>query len=144
MSEPVSIGALLQPVTDHMDAICTPRRFALERTRRTAERDTIDRRTRILVYKRDYFACQWCGTQVGLQVDHIVPWSAGGSDSLNNLRTLCADCNTFRSNYDIDTVQRRAPVSYGCIECQPDWYTGEEELERVFCTYCGGTRLWVA
>ncbi len=31
-----------------------------------------------------------------LQVDHIVPRSAGGSDSLSNLRAVCGPCNNYR------------------------------------------------
>lgn len=31
-------------------------------------------------------------------VDHVIPWSLGGSDHLSNLRALCRSCNTAKSN----------------------------------------------
>lgn len=49
-------------------------------------------RTRI--YARDGHKCVHCGTENGLTLDHIVPWSAGGSDDESNLQTLCQSCNS--------------------------------------------------
>jgi len=48
------------------------------------------------VLKRDNFTCQLCGRkapEVKLEVDHIIPKSAGGTDDPNNLRTVCYACN---------------------------------------------------
>jgi len=48
------------------------------------------------VLKRDNFTCQLCGRQapeVKLEVDHIIPKSAGGTDDPNNLRAVCYSCN---------------------------------------------------
>lgn len=62
----------------------------------TNEREEISIRKRFLVLKRDQFACAMCGRSgvgVKLEVDHKVPVSKGGSNSLNNLQTLCFDCN---------------------------------------------------
>lgn len=53
-------------------------------------------RTRFEVFKRDRFVCQYCGKtppDVLLEVDHIVPRAAGGSDDITNLTTACWDCN---------------------------------------------------
>ncbi len=51
-------------------------------------------RKRFFIFKRDNFTCQICGRSgVRLEVDHIVPSSKGGSDSLDNLQTLCFECN---------------------------------------------------
>ena len=50
--------------------------------------------TRKKALKRDKFRCQKCGAKnVKLHVHHIVPVSAGGSDELYNLITLCEKCH---------------------------------------------------
>jgi len=49
---------------------------------------------RYLILKRDLYTCQLCRrTGVPIEVDHIVPVSRGGSNRLDNLQTLCQDCN---------------------------------------------------
>jgi hypothetical protein len=51
------------------------------------------------VANRDGFRCRHCGRSpalnagVTLHVDHIVPWSKGGETVLENLQTLCSECN---------------------------------------------------
>lgn len=54
---------------------------------------------RYKVLSRDRFRCVICGRspakdpRVELHVDHIHPWSKGGQNTEENLRTLCFDCN---------------------------------------------------
>ena len=52
---------------------------------------------RFAVLERDGFKCRYCGRgakeNVVLQVDHVVPRSAGGTDDLSNLLTACSECN---------------------------------------------------
>lgn len=53
-------------------------------------------RTRFEVFKRDRFQCSYCGKtppDVLLELDHIIPRAAGGSDDVTNLTTACKDCN---------------------------------------------------
>lgn len=48
---------------------------------------------------RDHFRCVICGRSpakepnIELHIDHIHPWSKGGKNTEENLRTLCFDCN---------------------------------------------------
>lgn len=61
-----------------------------------AERKPISKKTRFEVFKRDSFTCQYCGAKapdVILEVDHIVPVSKGGDNSILNLVTSCRNCN---------------------------------------------------
>lgn len=64
----------------------------------------INLRMRFLVMKRDNFKCCMCGRSpaatIGLElhIDHIVPWSKGGETVIDNLQTLCSDCNLGKSN----------------------------------------------
>jgi hypothetical protein len=57
------------------------------------------------VLARDQWTCCSCGRSarqdgVLLEVDHIVPRSRGGSNTLENLQTLCKKCNLGKSNRD--------------------------------------------
>lgn len=45
------------------------------------------------VWERDDFTCQKCCSRRYLTIDHIIPWSRGGTHEIGNLRTLCRTCN---------------------------------------------------
>lgn len=66
------------------------------------ERSKINSSIRYDVLKRDNYRCKICGRGskdgVKLHVDHIIPVSKGGKTEMNNLQTLCSDCNIGKSN----------------------------------------------
>ena len=67
-------------------------------------RKPISTRTRFEIFKRDGFACQYCGRTppvVILHVDHIIAVANGGDGSRENLITSCSDCNLGKSNVPI-------------------------------------------
>ncbi len=61
---------------------------------------------RYKVLKKDAFKCIACGRgandDVKLHIDHKTPFSLGGLTELNNLQTLCDECNISKSNKFID------------------------------------------
>ncbi|NNN22542.1 MAG: HNH endonuclease [Acidimicrobiales bacterium] len=72
-----------------------------EAFQRERERSKMSLDVRHRVLERDGRGCKYCGRGsdvVTLHVDHIRPISKGGRTELNNLQTLCADCNLGKSN----------------------------------------------
>ena len=65
---------------------------------------SIPLRTRLLVLERDKFRCVYCGRSpalnhgISLHIDHIYPFSKGGSNEIDNLQTLCNECNLGKGN----------------------------------------------
>lgn len=64
------------------------------RFQRFQERPAIPDAVRQFVYNRDGRRCLYCGTGESLSLDHIHPYSLGGSDEPENLQTLCRPCNS--------------------------------------------------
>lgn len=66
----------------------------------------ISLRMRLMVLEKYNFKCFYCGrspvTDVGvkLHIDHILAFSKGGKSTLDNLQTLCQDCNLGKGNKD--------------------------------------------
>jgi len=73
-------------------------------TKAPTVREEIPLRLRLRVLDRDGFKCGLCGRSpaieagVQLHIDHVLPVSRGGKATLENLRTLCAECNLGRGN----------------------------------------------
>jgi hypothetical protein len=64
------------------------------------KRKAISKMTRFEVFKRDGFACQYCGAHppaVILHVDHINPVALGGVNDMDNYITACEPCNLGKS-----------------------------------------------
>lgn len=88
---------------------------------RTGERVKIPNHVRSAVWRRDNGVCKLCGHVVpkgeSWQLDHITPWSAGGSDDSTNLRVLCEWHNQQRSNFIDLTEHPRMAVTWWCTTC---------------------------
>lgn len=67
----------------------------------------------ILVHTRDAWHCRACmcptpkdlrGThsEFAPEVDHVVPWARGGSDTYDNVQTLCRACNGLKGTMTME------------------------------------------
>ena len=65
----------------------------------------IRKEKRLAIYLRDGLACAYCGQSIEdgakLTLDHLKPYSKGGSNAPTNLVTCCALCNSKRGNRTI-------------------------------------------
>jgi len=48
------------------------------------------------VFERDGYRCRYCGSWDSLEVDHVHPVAAGGTNAFENLQTLCKPCNASK------------------------------------------------
>lgn len=74
------------------------------------------RYSRLNVYARDGWKCQYCGDQHGwngLTLDHVIPRSAGGKTNWTNIVSCCYKCNRIKADRTIEDAGmglKRAPV----------------------------------
>ena len=70
---------------------------------------------RLAIYLRDGLACVWCGATIEdgviLTLDHLKPYSKGGSHEASNLVTCCGRCNSSRGTRAVAAFAR-AVASY--------------------------------
>lgn len=71
------------------------------RLRRYARQERKVKFSRVNIYRRDAFACQYCGAQPGaaaLTLDHVLPRARGGRTEWTNIVTACARCNAQKAD----------------------------------------------
>lgn len=82
------------------------------RLRRYARQDRRVKFSRTNVYRRDNFACQYCGVQPGtpeLTLDHVVPRAHGGRTEWTNIVTCCVPCNARKADRTPDQAKMLLP-----------------------------------
>lgn len=70
-------------------------------TRSTPSGTLIRKQKKILFAGRDKANCIYCKTPLKFKsatMDHIIPWSGGGSNKISNLLISCKQCNNQRKN----------------------------------------------
>lgn len=143
----------LRSMADALPLALAPRvRFPIVRT---GVRELLPKWLAVAVLKRDGFACTFCDQLGGyLEIDHQIPWSAGGPDKSWNLRALCHYCNQAKSNYASHGHDRNTlPIVSRCAECEgkrrgigtypgTDWgewideFDGDHDRHTVWCDRC--------
>lgn len=58
-----------------------------------AKRPPIPAAIRAAIFARDFDTCVYCGSTVNLTLDHVWPFSQGGSDEASNLAVACMTDN---------------------------------------------------
>lgn len=92
-------GATIEEIAQESRALPKPASDLKHRTNRS-----ISLSLRYDVLKRDNFKCVVCGKSpallhgIQLHIDHIIPWSKGGETEIENLQTLCSECNLGKSD----------------------------------------------
>jgi len=72
------------------------------------------------VFKRDHYACQYCGVQPGgeeLTIDHVVPRSQGGTSTWENCVLACVACNKTKA----DRTPAQAGMRLRKQPIRPQW-----------------------
>lgn len=72
------------------------------------------------LFKRDHYACQYCGVQPGpeeLTIDHVMPKSRGGATSWKNCAVACVACN----NRKADRTPEEAKMKLRKTPVRPNW-----------------------
>ena len=95
-----------------------------------SKRKAISTRTRFEIFKRDRFACQYCGRtppEVVLHLDHVIPVADGGSNKEGNLITSCMECNLGKADVPLGSVR---PVPKFDIALQREKLKQLEEMNE--------------
>ena len=91
--------------------------------------------SRINVYTRDGFRCQYCRVKKpmkGLNYDHVIPRAHGGKTSWENIVTSCIACNLKKGLHDAGTGRYALDEAAGEAGQAPDLGSPHPEvLERA-------------
>lgn len=85
---------------------------------RTQGMNWISQHKRLAIYLRDGLACAYCGksANVKLTLDHLLPYSLGGSNKETNLVTCCLNCNSARGNRPVKEFVADVAANLGTDE----------------------------
>lgn len=88
-----------------------------EELKKVLRRNNLSSNTRYSILERAAFKCQCCGNKpnkdndITLHIDHIIPFSLGGKDTIDNFQVLCNKCNISKNNRYIHNHN----IGWGCL-----------------------------
>ena len=99
-------------------------------------RQPIPRQLRHKVFKRDGYRCRECGAsndETSLEIDHIVPVARGGTNDIDNLQTLCRECNRMKYTDEWVGGETDLQMAENELESLKDQLANaKDELEQAF------------
>ncbi|MCA9587072.1 MAG: HNH endonuclease [Myxococcales bacterium] len=103
--------------------------------------------SRINVFTRDRFRCQYCGERKApreLNYDHVIPRVRGGKTEWNNIVTSCYACNDrkgSRTPEEAGMKLRRMPFKPDSLPVVPHLRTDAGDMPAPWQPYCFGFGL---
>ena len=70
----------------------------LEEEAERGRRERLPDEVRAAVWHRDEGRCVRCGAEQELQFDHVIPFSRGGGNTVENIQVLCGPCNRAKGD----------------------------------------------
>jgi hypothetical protein len=117
---------------------------------------TIPAAVRAMLFESAAYLCQYCGYPAD-EIDHIVPWSYGGSDHVDNLAVCCRLCNSLATNMvfddfndkrqfilmrlDTPLYRRRRKLSI-CTHCKTLYRPKHRGSTAFYCAACMKENEW--
>lgn len=100
--------------------------------------------SRVNVYTRDGFRCQYCGEQKSprdLNYDHVIPRARGGLTDWENIVTSCYPCNDRkggRTPEEAGMKLRKKPLVPKSLPVAPAFHLSRAEVPEPWLPYCCG------
>ena len=130
------------PVVDYDEAVSSPSVtmavpavIRLRRQIRTVKRGV--RFSRLNVFTRDSFRCQYCNTKLPMKkltYDHVIPRSRGGRTEWTNIVAACRPCNAKKRN--------RTPDASGMFPLNPPVQPRSLPLTGLMVDVEGAPQEW--
>jgi 5-methylcytosine-specific restriction endonuclease McrA len=76
------------------------------------------------VLKRDGGWCQYCG-RTAQTADHVIPRTAGGADSMDNLVASCHECNRIAGRWEFRSFARKKEWIESILHSRGIWFEGD-------------------
>jgi len=85
------------------------------------------------IFKRDGYACQYCGSKKNLTIDHVMPRSRGGLNSWKNMVTCCFRCNSYKG----DKTPQEAGMTLKTKPYEPNIFSHiiDDEIEMIWDSF---------
>lgn len=103
----------------------------------------MQKKLRTQIFENSKGKCIYCGNITSYDVgsiEHIIPKSWGGTNSVTNLAWACAGCNKFRGNKSVASVIATRQVVYASkkksLTQRIKKLSQEKEVEKCIGLFC--------